>query len=363
MKTYLRIILAFSLLLPTSMQAVQSATARMWCWSVKFGRGSGGWGALWSVDLTAISSGVNGELMPVDASRSHWATVLFNDETMAYDPIPGSMYLDLPDLPDSNDDGFDDFFDVSRSVSGSSQGNYSVPGFGSGQVTATWSRPAGSKNGTCALNFQQLGTFTHPFEILEYRGTLEYVPHTSTVTGLVSMAQSGVPQNTLKGAMVFRKNSTDPFNELVLQPGHMTNAQMQSLVFWDDVYWRYPEWRTNYFGFVSFTDGDLSTGEVDYDLWIMSIDDLNDTDGDGIPDFSDTPSTAPVRKPVLGLSAGPAGLALEVSATVGTTWEVQQAATIAGPWTKAGEIAITTDPQVFSLPAPPGTAFWRLLKP
>ncbi len=369
MKTLLRILLAAACLFPWTLTAAQTATARMFCWSVKFNRGHDASG-LYSLDLSMLDSGINGELLPLsNASRTHGSGIYLNDETLFDDPIPGSMYLDVPDypvVPDSNDDGFNDFFDVSCGVSATSQGTFSFPGYASGQVTATWSRAAGSRTGTCALTlklnaYQSLGTFTHTFEILEYRGTLSYVPDLSSVTGMVSMAQSGVPANTLRGPLVFQKSPTNAFNELVLQPGSLTNDVSQTYVYWDDTYSRIQAWPTNYYGYFAFSDGDLSTAEVDYDIWIMSIDDLNDTDHDGIPDFSDTP--APTRQPAIALSVGTGGLSLQISADPGTTWEVQQTAALGSAWSVLTTVQITTDPQTVTLAVPPDNRFYRLRKP
>jgi hypothetical protein len=344
----------------------------MYCLSVKFSRGQDQFG-LYSLDLTTISAGINGELLPMgsSAAQSHWAAIYMNDEIMFDDPIPGQMYLDVPDvpeLPDSNHDGFNDFFDVSCGVSATTQGTYALAGgLGSGQVAASWSRVAGSRSGTCVLTFkmnafQTLNVFTHTFEILEYEGAIEYAPQNTTVTGLVSMVQTELPENLIGGEMAFTKSQTDPSNALALQAGQLTNGFAQTLPFTLDYYYRDSRWPTNYYGYVEFDDGDLNSGEVDYDIWIMSIDDLNDADKDKIPDFSDTPAIISTRRPTLALAKSAGGISLIISADVGTSWEVQQMDALGGTLSPYSTVQITSDPQTVNLPVPPQNRFYRLSK-
>ena len=56
MKTLLRILLAAACLFPWTLTAAQTATARMFCWSVKFNRGHDASG-LYSLDLSMLDSG------------------------------------------------------------------------------------------------------------------------------------------------------------------------------------------------------------------------------------------------------------------------------------------------------------------
>ena len=132
------------------------------------------------------------------------------------------IYVDLPLGVDVNGNGFDDFFEVSQGVSTAvTSGSYNTD-ISSGTVTATWSRSAGSKDGTCQLDlnddtYGDLGTYTCPFTLLEYTGPLTYTPGSNTVSATISLTQTGNSANTLLGPVTFVKSSTDHFNTLTNQ--------------------------------------------------------------------------------------------------------------------------------------------------
>jgi len=120
--------------------------------------------------------------------------------------------------------------------------------------------------------------------------------------------------------------------------------------------------RTNYYGFVEFTDGDPNTGGYDYPLWQLSIDDLNDSDHDGIPDFSDDPATVvPPRRPRLALARGETNLLLTISGDVGRLHRILEATNLAaGNWLTNLSLTLTNDPQTVFLPLPTsGVRFWH----
>jgi len=198
------------------------------------------------------------------------------------------------------------------------------------------------------------------FEVLEYRGLLTYTPGSNTVAATMDLAQTGDLSNTLQGALAFVKNATNRFNELELQAGAWTNAAAQSLIYTNDSFLRDLVWPTNYYGFVEFDDGELNTAEADYWLWMLSIDDLNDSDHDGIPDFSDDPAP-PARRPTLTLTRGPTNLWLNISGTVGRLHEIQGADSVPGTnWQTVLSLTPTNDPQAVSLPLPSTMEkYWR----
>ena len=282
--------------------------------------------------------------------------------------IYGTIYVDLPLGVDANN-GFDDFFEVSQGVGSSvTSGSYNTA-ISSGTVTATWSRSGGSKDGACMLDlyddtYGDLGTYACPFTLIEYTGPLTYTPGSNTVSAAVSLTQTGNPANSLQGPMVFVKSSTDRFNTLTNQPGVWTNAALQTLSFDSEIFPRsIPTWPTNYAGFVFFADGDPTTAGPDYQLWVLSIDDTNDSNGNGIPDFSDDPaSLGPPLPPVLSLALGPTNLLLTISGSVGHTNQIQEIGSLTSTnWQATMSFVLTNDPQVVSLPLPAdGSAFWRV---
>ncbi len=249
-------------------------------------------------------------------------------------------------------------------------GSYVVPGVDGGIVTAKWTRPAGFKDGTCILTltsqmgFGKLGDFTHAFELIEYAGPLTYTPGASNVTGSVNLTQTGDPSSQFTGPISFIKSPTNRFDELSLKHSVWTNASSQTFQIGNDIdsFLRDLVLKTNYYGFVDFDDGDPNTTDPDYYTWVLSIDDVNDSNGNGIPDFSDDVGSANARPPSLTLTPGGASLSLSISGTVGRTHEVQQTTSLSQTnWTTVSSITLTNDPQTVPLSIPTtATSFWRV---
>lgn len=347
--------------LPLSGHSAQTAQATLFCWSLRFHQGVDSFGDS-TLDLYTNPSGTPNEELGAWYStythRSHFAL-----EFSGF-PITGELYLDLPAFADANDNGFDDSFEVSQGVSGSSIGEYTTV-LGGGNITASWSRGAGSKDGTCSLRlvdntYGDLGTYWHTFEVLEYKGPLTYTPGSNTVSGSVNLTNAA---GELQGPVSFTKSTTDPFNKLTLPSLFLTNAAQQTLsLFVPTDLFRDLRLRTNYYGEVEFNDGDPNTSAEDYYTWELSIDDLNDADHDGIPDFSDNPqSVAPPRRPLLSLTRGLTNLLLTIRGDVGHLHEIQEAGSVTSSnWQTVLSVTLTNDPQVVSLPLPAsGINFWR----
>jgi hypothetical protein len=342
--------------------SAEMARARMWCLSLRFQQGTAGFGE--TLDLSTINSSQNGELAPTFSGRTY-VSLMTLDVGFAF---TGLMNVDLPPFADSNGDGFDDFFDVTQGVQATTAGSYQTD-VSMGTITASWSRGAGSKDGTCVFalhdnTFGDLGNFRHNFEVLEYIGQVAYTPGSNSVAGAVSLTQTGIPDNQIGGQVQFVKAVTNRFNLLSLQPGTWTNSAAQALVYLADDYKREAAWPTNYYGFFDFQDGNLSTGDLDYTTWFLSIDDLNDVNHNGIPDFSDDPQTiSPPRPPRLSLIAGSGGLTLTIAGDIGHTHQVQEVTSLNSTnWQPVISVTLTNDPQQVPLPLPTeATHFWRVV--
>jgi hypothetical protein len=367
MKRLFILLMAGWLLLSATGQGAETAHARLYCLSLRFQQGTTYGGTL---NLSSTGgSPYNGELLPYSISGREWASFFFLYYG-GYGTIPGTIYVSLPSFTDANGNSFDDFFEVSQGVSTTSTPGSESTSISSGTVTATWSRAAGSPNGTCQLHFVDdtygdLGTYNCPFTLIEYTGPLTYTPGSNTVSATVNLAQTGNAANTLRGPIAFIKSTTDRFNTLTNQAGVWTNAALQTLSFDSEVFSRHvPTWPTNYAGYVYFADGDPSTASPDYRLWVLSIDDTNDANANGIPDFSDDPATvAPPRTPHLSLRTGSTNLWLTISGDVGHTNLVQEIGALTSTnWQTTLSFLQTNDPQVVSLPLPAGTVkFWRVV--
>src|SRR3989442_222917 len=154
------------------------------------------------LDLSTIGlDAPNGELAPPFSDPHHSSGFRISDPDLGEIVEQGEIDLNTPDFDDVNGDGFDDFFDARQAVSGVSTGIYSSV-IDSGTVKATWGRSSGSKEGTCVLSLKSkmvgpLGDFTHTFELLEYKGLLNYAPGTNKVSGTLNLTQTGDPTSQL----------------------------------------------------------------------------------------------------------------------------------------------------------------------
>ncbi|MCU0770333.1 MAG: hypothetical protein MUE94_00995 [Verrucomicrobia bacterium] len=356
--------------LASTAHAAQTAQARLCSWSLRFSGASanGGGGFTYTLDLTTIGSGLNGELA-IDTDQtgySHYSSVDLYEEYWLEGTFQGFLAVDVPDAGDANGNGFPDFFEVSQPVNGlATTGFLQVPGIAYlGDVQATWSRNAGSAQGTCVLTvpdpanpFVDLNFF-HSFELLEYQGVLTYTPGTTNVAGTLSVTNTALT-DTLRGPLQFAKSTTNPTNELTLWSASLTNALAQGIgLYTNTMFFREAAYPTNYFGNVEFLDGDLNTLEADYYTWQLSLDDLNDADGDGIPDFSDAPALP--RRPLLSLTRGATNLWLTLRGDVGWTNQIQTVTNLTSTnWLTVLTLKQTNDPQTVSLPLPSGRTFWR----
>lgn len=367
MKTLFILLTAGSVFFSAAAQGAETAQARLYCMSLRFQEGSTYGGTL---DLSTFGGPpYNGELMPTFSSDPYgnpWGSGLALVWSGMGDG--GSIYVNLPLGVDANNDRFDDFFEVSQGVTNAvTTGSYSTSYYFSGAVYATWNRNAGSADGTCVLDlyddfWEDLGNFTCPFTLLEYTGPLTYAPGSNTVSAVINLNQTGTPANTLQGPITFDKSVTDRFNTLTNRPGFWTNAAAQTLAFDSEVFVRgIPIRPTNYAGYVYFADGYPSTGSPDYPLWVLSINDTNDANANGIPDFTDDPAVVRPRAPQLSLALGPTNLWLTLHGDVGHTNLIQEIGSLASTnWQTTLWLLLTNDPQVVSLPRPAGTAkFWR----
>ena len=371
MKRKLLACLAVLWLLPNFASAA-TAQARLFCLSLRFQTATATlFGEKYVLDFTSDISGaaLNGELWPLfDATLpSHGTYFLLHDPALG--DLTGSLAMALPTAVDANANGYSDFFESSQAVqSSTTQGTYRSQ-VDDGTITAVWKRDAGSIFGSCALHFESstfgpLVDFIATFQLLESTGPLTYAPGATNVLCALQLQQTGAPTNLLGGAAVFSKVASDHLNLLTLMPGSWTNGGGQMLVFTNDFYQRNLTTRTNYDGFLDFADGDITTAVADYRTWSFSIDDANDSNGNGIPDFSDDPPT-PARAPKLGIVNTSSNLTFSVSGDVGRLHELQEIDSLAQTnWNSRLSLVLTNDPQTFSLPLPAvPVLFWRLHVP
>jgi hypothetical protein len=361
MRFFASLVVIASVFHPIITHSAETASGRLWCLSLRFQEGTDSFGD--TLDLSTISGTPNGELAPYNGLTYISAFSL----DLSGQPITGTMQLNLPPVMDVNSNGFNDFFEGALGVGATTSGSYTTV-LGNGTVTATWQRPAGSQNGTCSLHlvdsvFGDLGSFNHVFELLEYTGPVLFTPGSNSVTGSINLGQTGDTNTLIQGPFQFMKVATNRFNKLILQPGFWTNSAAQLLSYTNELFSRDQPWTTNYYGLVQFADGDPSSAAPDYLTWVLSINDTNDVNHNGIPDFSDDPQAAPPpQAPLLALTWSPTNLLLSVSGAVGHVHDLQQALSLpATNWQTVLSVTLTNNPEIVSVTNPlVPAAFWRV---
>jgi hypothetical protein len=125
------------------------------------------------------------------------------------------------------------------------------------------------------------------------------------------------------------------------------------------LYVRLPAWPTNYGGYFDFDDWDPNTTDPDYVTWGLSIDDTNDFNHNGIPDFSDDPSA---RRPLFSLTVTASNLLFTIHGDVGHPHQVQESLILpATNWQTVASVTLTNDPQLVAVVLPTTRLkFWRV---
>lgn len=383
MKAKLYSLALVSLLTVTAM-AAQTVPVRMYCLSIETDHGIDEFGDTLDVNY-ANRSGSAGELgiswafgpgyydLELPGNSSYMSSLAIYDSYYKR-TYSGSLSVDMPISTDNNNNRFPDFFEVSQSANYQSSGGYLIyvsTAAEYGLIQATWTRDAGSWTGTyqwtCTgysgpLPSDWFGTFVGTFKILEYTGTMTYTPGASTVSATVNLVQTGMPANTRQGSIQFTKSDSDRFNSLTNQPGFWTNSSSQVYTFTNHALLRDPNYPTNYAGYVEFDDdGDQST-VYPYAVWVLSIDDPNDINQNGIPDFSDDPLILPApRRPLISLASSTTNLLFTIHGDINHVHQIQQAPSVnSANWQNVISVTLTNDPQVVPVPLPTGTAFFRV---
>ena len=98
----------------------------------------------------------------------------------------------------------------------------------------------------------------------------------------------------------------------------------------------------------------------DFISWQLSLDDANDADQDGIPDFSDDPPPTPATLRVAKVSDR---VTIEINGQMGRKFDVEEATSLAEPltWTFVAGVTLSLDIQSVEVPlSGRNTVFWRL---
>jgi hypothetical protein len=301
---------------------------------------------------------------PIDVPTTHFGTFQYTDGQF-FETFPLPFELDIPDN-DANQNGIYDLLEYDQGVATTTTiGTYTdtegAIGGGEGSFTAKWTKPANSHGGTVVItfDFNNPVAFTHGFQILNYQGDwTAAVKENSTVHGPVTVVRDGVPEQTLGGELAL---SLAQQGEVKLTTTSLTNE------FGATFEWAQPETmerdRTEYYEFLSVTDGWLYEPTFDFMDWLIIIDDKNDADHDGIPDLTDPPAVT-AAAPTMQIIKTANGIRLMITGDIGATYTLEDAPSLpAAQWLHPTTVTLTASPQALDLPAPTTATFWRMRFP
>jgi hypothetical protein len=275
-----------------------------------------------------------------------------------------------PDIPDqdANLNGIADFFEADRAVVNAKSAGSITLDHGldvySGTVDMTWNRSAGTASGTCMLRLRIPDisvdlTFTHTFEIYDYRGTYRYQVRDTNVVGTLTLTRLGAG-GSQAGALLLTRIDQD---ELQFPAFTLTNEVGQVMQFYSSEEMEISLLRggrgTNYFAILGTDDGWPATAtSPEYEIWLLHMFDANDSDHDGIADLSDT--AAPSKAPELAIYLGDQTITIKITADPGRLATLEQSPTIGvANWTTSTTFTMTNAIQAIEVPRAAHPMFWR----
>jgi hypothetical protein len=189
----------------------------------------------------------------------------------------GEIYLSIP-YNDNNGNGIDDFCEKSMTTGESITGNWysGYDGSASGNIIGSISRNGNYQRGT--YNITVRNTYAGDMNLSgDYyagtvSGTIDYSSTEKTMSITYSVTfDSQSPPTTVETTYEILDQNTIRINAVDILP---------TAEFTRD--------GNIYSGTVALTDGEPLTSWPDYQRWFLTINDTNDSDGDGIPDLSDS---------------------------------------------------------------------------
>jgi hypothetical protein len=315
-------------------------------------------GQTYRLAFTTVDGEPNGELgidEDPNAPTIH-STVILLEHPLLGETLFAKLFVDPPELGDADVNRVDDFFQVDRPVeSRVTRGGFEDEIFGLVEVTATWSRAAGSASGSCAL--QLVGTFINatfnvPFEVFQYLGPLTYAPGTNVVAQ-VELDRQGAP-GKLTGQWHLARHAP---GELTFPADEWLNETGQRLVLIPadeiEAYLTHV-FRQFYNGLAGTFDGLPATpAEEEYIVWEFNVFDENDADDDREPDLSDPPNGdgGPPVTPTLAVSLAEDFLTLQITARAGQVVIIERRPTLTSPnWIEVEAITLLAVTREVTLP-------------
>ncbi len=252
-------------------------------------------------------------------------------------PIEGFLNLDTPQT-DANHNGVDDIFEVAQnlpavSTSGTLEFTTIDDEVVKGTAVAKWQRAAGAARGLVQIALAFPGysrTFVHNFEVFQYRGTMDYTRQGTNVAATVNLNREGAP-GVLAGPWPLQVDSDSSLSQGggAWVTGRPTIAFDPTVT--DDFGTLYDLNRgglgNNYFGVYQYSNGSpVDDIPLDYALWQVDLFDLNDADGDRVPNLTDPDFTGVpvVAAPQISLAWEAGAPRLHLVGTPGANYLIEQ---------------------------------------
>jgi hypothetical protein len=190
---------------------------------------------------------------------------------------------------DTDGNGIPDFFqrNFAGSASFGGNGHADWPSTENYTINGSFSRPANNSTGSIQVSTSTGNTYTGQFRLVYLSGSISYVRGGPNTINLTITVDAGGVSATMAGSTTFTVNSQ---NQIVLaQFDALDQSSGETYTLFQTTLNRSGK---KFTGEVELFDGELTTAWRDYTKYVIEITDNNDTDGDGVPDLSDTP-TAP----------------------------------------------------------------------
>lgn len=314
----------------------------------------------WDMSLSSVGdeNSINHELMLAteDHGFSHEGYFIF-ENPLDFEPFAVPFVLDVPPFADADDDGIDDFYDVSWPVDGvRTQGQHPDGNNRPVNFTATWTRAAGDSAGSVVLDISSLGLiFQTSFQLLRYNGEFSFERENNLRQGFLSLTNALELQDIITGDLSVRVLNT---NTLSYSTTGWTNGAgpVYTIVTNLDVGLT----RTNFVSYWLLEDGYAPTGDFDYRDWIIVLS-SEDKNGDGQLDFTEGTAN-PTERPSLELLRLPNGsLEITVRGTPGQSYTLEFSnAVTGGTWQTSQTVTLTSATQTITVPAAGSRRFFRL---
>ena len=230
----------------------------------------------------------------------------------------GSVVLSTSAV-DTDANGLPDLFQKNQSFNQDFSGSVLTdwPSSAAASLTGNLSRNAGAVAGRMVATVNSgssLVSYTGTFYVLSIVGTATYDPAAGLILNL-SLISTGVPGNEFTYTAQAPYQIDSP-NQITIPAFELKRNDGVNIPVFSTVLTRSG---TKYIGTIELADGNTATSWRDNIYWRLEINDLNDTDFDGVPDLSDPIGSAPsiLAQPVGQKVVSGASVTLSVNA-VGT---------------------------------------------